>query len=71
MFLCFYGNVLITSFTVILRPLDYGRATRGNQSLSVETEVNIDKVTFVVPRDLEAEYARQKFISSKYYITVV
>jgi hypothetical protein len=30
MFLCFYGNVLVTSFTVILRPLDYGTATRGN-----------------------------------------
>jgi hypothetical protein len=25
MFLCFYGNVLVTSFTVILRPLDYGK----------------------------------------------
>jgi hypothetical protein len=24
----------VTSFTVILRPLDYGTATRGNQSLS-------------------------------------
>jgi hypothetical protein len=32
MFLCFYDNVLVTSFTVILRPLDYGTATRGNQS---------------------------------------
>jgi hypothetical protein len=32
MFLCFYGNVLVTSFTVILRPLDYSTATRGNQS---------------------------------------
>jgi hypothetical protein len=30
MFLCFYGNVFVTSFTVILRPLDYGTATRGN-----------------------------------------
>jgi hypothetical protein len=30
MFLCFYGNVLVTSFTVILRPLDYGTATREN-----------------------------------------
>jgi hypothetical protein len=34
MFLCFYGKVLVTSFTVILRPLDYGTATRGNQSLT-------------------------------------
>jgi hypothetical protein len=33
MFLCFYGNVLVTSFTVILRPLDYGTATRGNPGL--------------------------------------
>jgi hypothetical protein len=35
MFLCFYGNVLVTSFTVILRPLDYGTATRGNPGLRV------------------------------------
>jgi hypothetical protein len=34
MFLCFYGNVLVTSFTVILRPLDYGIATRGNPGFS-------------------------------------
>jgi hypothetical protein len=33
MFLCFYGNVLVTSLTVILRPLDYGTATRGNPGL--------------------------------------
>jgi hypothetical protein len=25
----------VTSFTVTLRPLDYGTATRGNQSLTV------------------------------------
>jgi hypothetical protein len=34
MFLCVYGNVLVTSFTVILRPLDYGTTTRGNRSLT-------------------------------------
>jgi hypothetical protein len=34
MFLCFYGNVLVTSFTVILRPLDYDTATRGNPGFS-------------------------------------
>jgi hypothetical protein len=32
--LCFYGNVLLMSFTVILWPLDYGTVTRGNQGLS-------------------------------------
>jgi hypothetical protein len=37
MFLCFYGNVLVTSFTVILRPLDYGTATRGNPGLRLTT----------------------------------
>jgi hypothetical protein len=37
MFLCFYGNVLVTSFTVILRPLDYGTATRGNPGFTSET----------------------------------
>jgi hypothetical protein len=36
MFLCLYGNVLVTSFTVILRPLDYGTATRRNQSFREE-----------------------------------
>jgi hypothetical protein len=35
MFLCFYGNVLVTSFTVILWPLDYGTATRGNPGFRV------------------------------------
>jgi hypothetical protein len=34
------------SFTVILRPLDYGTATRGNQSL-------IDHTTIVVGNELQ------------------
>jgi hypothetical protein len=40
MFLCFYGNVLVTSFTVTLRPLDYGTATRGNPGLTAITQRN-------------------------------
>jgi hypothetical protein len=41
MFLCFYGNVLVTSFTVILRPLDYGNATRGNPGLTEMSTRNL------------------------------
>jgi hypothetical protein len=40
-FLCFYGNVLATSFTVILRPLDYGTTTRGNQSFTGQVTVAV------------------------------
>jgi hypothetical protein len=40
-FLCFYGNVLVTSFTLILRPLDYGTATRGNPGLTVDDGINV------------------------------
>jgi hypothetical protein len=31
----------VTSFTVILRPLDYGTATRGNQSLTEMSTRNL------------------------------
>jgi hypothetical protein len=41
MFLCFFGNVLVTSFTITLRPLDYGTATRGNQSLTEMSTRNL------------------------------
>jgi hypothetical protein len=41
MFLCFYGNVLVTSFTVILRPLDYGTATRGNPGFRVTLRITV------------------------------
>jgi hypothetical protein len=54
MFLCFYGNVLVTSFTVILRPLDYGTVTRGNPGLSDSLIVTPDvyiKETKNIQRD--------------------
>jgi hypothetical protein len=44
MFLCFYGNVLVTSFTVILRPLDYGTATRGNPGLRRPRRMWVDNI---------------------------
>jgi hypothetical protein len=48
MFLCFYGNVLVTSFTVILRPLDYGTATLGNQSLKYVTDGEVYDVSILM-----------------------